>query len=115
MAEIIKIKANEYLMKEGDDSAEMFLVKSGTFAVYKRKGNEEVQIGLIREGELVGEMAFIDKGPRSASIKALSDSVVIHIPIETFEKTLKTMPRWFSLLFLTLTDRLRRANLKIRS
>ncbi|MGZ3806820.1 MAG: Crp/Fnr family transcriptional regulator [Bacteriovorax sp.] len=114
MSETVRLRTNDYLMREGEESTEMYYLQSGTLAVYKRKGDQEHQIGNIIAGELVGEMSFLDKQPRSASVKALSDCVLIVIPHETLEQTLSSMPKWFSALLHTLTDRLRKANARIR-
>jgi CRP/FNR family cyclic AMP-dependent transcriptional regulator len=114
MSETIRLMPNEYLMREGEESTEMYYLQSGTLAVFKRKGDQEHQIGTIIAGELVGEMSFLDKNPRSASVKAMSDSLLVVIPIEKLEHVLETMPKWFSALLHTLTDRLRKANARIR-
>ncbi len=114
MAETVRLMPNEYLMREGEESTEMYYVQSGTLAVFKRKGDQEHQIGSIIAGELVGEMSFLDKLPRSASVKAMSESVLVIIPHEKLEQTLNTMPKWFTALLNTLTDRLRKANARIR-
>ncbi|MBC7537521.1 MAG: cyclic nucleotide-binding domain-containing protein [Bacteriovorax sp.] len=114
MSETIRLMPNEYLMREGEESTEMYYLQSGTLAVFKRKGDQEHQIGIIIAGELVGEMSFLDKNPRSASVKAMSDCLLVVIPIEKLEHVLETMPKWFSALLHTLTDRLRKANARIR-
>jgi CRP/FNR family cyclic AMP-dependent transcriptional regulator len=114
MSETIRLMPNEYLMREGEESTEMYYIQSGTLAVFKRKGDQEHQIGTIMTGELVGEMSFLDNQPRSASVKAMSDSVLVVIPHEKLEHMLGTMPKWFSALLNTLTDRLRKANARIR-
>lgn len=114
MSETIHLAPNEYLLREGEESTEMYYLQSGTLAVFKRKADQEHQIGTIISGELVGEMSFLDKLPRSASVKAMSDCTLIVVPHEKLEKTLNTMPKWFSALLHTLTDRLRKANARIR-
>ncbi|MDD4974175.1 MAG: cyclic nucleotide-binding domain-containing protein [Bacteriovorax sp.] len=114
MSETIRLMPNEYLMREGEESTEMYYLQSGTLAVFKRKGDLEHQIGTIIAGELVGEMSFLDKNPRSASVKAMSDSVLVVVPLEKLEHALSTMPKWFGALLHTLTDRLRKANARIR-
>ena len=114
MSETKRLMANEYLMREGEESSEMYYVQSGTLAVFKRRGDGEHQIGTIISGELVGEMSFLDKQPRSATVKALGECVLVVIPPEKLEQTLQTMPKWFSALLFTLTERLRKANARIR-
>ena len=80
MSEIIKLGPNEYLMREGEESTEMYYLQSGTLAVFKRKGDQEHQIGTIIAGELVGEMSFLDRHPRSASVKSMSFCFFVVVP-----------------------------------
>ena len=115
MSESISLNPNEYLMREGEESTEMYYLQSGNLAVYKRKGDVEIQIGTISAGELVGEMSFLDKNPRSATVKAITSSVLVVIPLEKLESTLASVPKWMDALLRTLTDRLRKANSKMRT
>lgn len=114
MSDTVRLMPNEYLVREGEESTEMYYLQSGTLAVFKRRGDQEHQIGTIISGELVGEMSFLDKNPRSASVKAMSECLLVVVPLEKLEHTLETMPKWFSALLHTLTDRLRKANARIR-
>ena len=114
MSETIRLMPNEYLLREGEESTEMYYLQSGALAVFKRRGDQEHQIGTIISGELVGEMSFLDKNPRSASVKAMSECVLVVVPLDKLEHTLETMPKWFSALLNTLTERLRKANSRIR-
>lgn len=113
-AESIKLIPGEYLLYEGEESSEMYYLQSGTLAVFKRKGDKEHQIGTIISGELVGEMSFLDKHPRSASVKAMTESILVVVPHEKLESTLNSLPKWFTALLHTLLDRLRKANNRIK-
>jgi CRP/FNR family cyclic AMP-dependent transcriptional regulator len=112
--ESIKLHPGDYLLHEGAESHEMYYLQSGTLAVFKRKGDKEHQIGTIISGELVGEMSFLDKQPRSASVKAMTDSVLVIVPHEKLEKTLEQIPKWFTALLFTLLERLRKANARMK-
>lgn len=112
--ETIKLNPGDYLLYEGEASTEMYYLQSGTLAVLKRKGDKENQIGTIISGELVGEMSFLDKNPRSASVKAMTESVLIVVPHDKLEATLDGLPKWFTALLHTLLDRLRKANSRIK-
>lgn len=114
MSEKLQLKPNDYLINEGDESTEMFFLQTGTLGVFKKKGEEEVQIGTIYAGEVVGEMSFLDKEKRSASVKAISEASVAVIPLLKFEKVLSDLPPWYTALIKTLLDRLRKANDRIR-
>jgi CRP-like cAMP-binding protein len=114
MSETVKLNSNDYLMHEGEESKEMYYLQSGNLAVFKRKGDHEHQIGSIMAGELVGEMSFLDGHPRSATIKAISESVLVVVPREKFEQMLAAQPKWFKALLNTLLERLRKANARVK-
>ena len=112
--ENLNLEENEYLMREGEESNEMYYLVSGTMGVFKRKGDAEQQIGTIYAGELVGEMSFIDGQPRSATVKAVGECELKVIPKEALQKYLGGQPKWYRALVQTLLDRLRRANQRVR-
>lgn len=105
------IKKDEYLVTEGGSGQEMFWVLSGSFIITKMNSEDQnVIIGEVKPGELVGEMSFLDDLPRSASVKAKEDSEVLVIPHKKFIDVLDGQPRWFRSLMRTLSQRLRGAN-----
>jgi CRP/FNR family transcriptional regulator, cyclic AMP receptor protein len=106
-----EIKEGEYLITEGGTSSEMYWVLEGTFVITKlNHEGQNVIIGEVHPGELVGEMSFLDELPRSASVRAKVDSEVLVIPHKKFVDVLDHQPRWFRSLMRTLSQRLRNAN-----
>lgn len=114
MSEIRTLSEGEYLIRENEESTEMYFLQKGTLAVLKWQGDAEKQIGTIYSGELVGEMSFLDREPRSASIKSISQAELLVIPIAKFEKYFDEQPSWYKALVNTLLERLRKANNRIR-
>ncbi len=114
MSANVKVSKDEYLIHEGDESSEMFYLQSGTLNVYKRIGDQEKQIGTVYPGEVVGEMSFLDKSPRCASVRAVTDCELVAVPSEKFDKMFKDLPLWYRALVNTLLDRLRKANSRVR-
>jgi CRP-like cAMP-binding protein len=114
MSETIKLNPNDVLMHEGEESKEMYYIQSGNLAVFKRKGDHEHQIGTIMTGELVGEMSFLDSHPRSATVKAISETTLVVVPHDKFIQMLDSQPKWFKALINTLLDRLRKANARVK-
>lgn len=108
------ISGGEYLITEGGNNHEMFWVLQGRFQITKLNHDDQnVIIGEVSAGELVGEMSFLDNLPRSASVRALEDSEVLVIPHKKFIDVLDGQPRWFRSLMQTMSQRLRKANDKI--
>ncbi|MBL7665130.1 MAG: cyclic nucleotide-binding domain-containing protein [Bacteriovoracaceae bacterium] len=114
MATKIKIKKGESLIVEGGDSKSLYWVQDGQLEVYKKKGKNDVLLGHVYTGELVGEMSFLDDMPRCASVKALTDCELLEIKADNYKQIFDGQPKWLQLLIRTLVERLRRANAKIK-
>src|SRR5215472_3672775 len=70
-------KAGEVIFRQGDPAEELFIVKSGKVEV--RLGNR--LLDTLPELSIFGEMALIDRSPRSATVVAATDTTVV--PRET--------------------------------
>lgn len=114
MAKLVTLAPNEILLREGEHSHNMYWVQNGQLIVTKKRGNDEVILGHIHSGELVGEISFLDSQPRSATVKAVTEVELIQIPQETFDSIFTSQPKWLEVLVKTLAERLRKANSRIK-
>ncbi len=114
MAEAKKVSKDTYLFREGDAPDAMYIIKSGSFAITKTKGNSEIILAEINAGAMVGEMALFDNKPRSANVKATKDAEVISLPYESLTKQMDQLPVWVRAIMKTLNENLREANKKIK-
>lgn len=108
------LKENEIVFKLGDPADCMYIVRKGKLKVYFTKGAEEVQLALLNDGAIVGEMAFFDNKPRSASVRALAPTEVTVITKADFEKLLTQVPKWMVSMMQSLVGRLRQTNEKLQ-
>jgi CRP-like cAMP-binding protein len=108
------LQEDTFLMRQGEQSTEIYLLLSEKLSVLKRKGDVEKKIGEISEGELVGEMSFLDGAPRSTSVRAMTTSEVLIIKRSQFEETIESFPTWYKTLYQTIVDRLRKTSSKIK-
>jgi CRP/FNR family transcriptional regulator, cyclic AMP receptor protein len=109
-----KIERDHYLFREGDPPDAMYVIKSGKFAVVKTKSTSEIVLAEIGPGAMVGEMAFFDNKPRSASVKAMKDSEVIALPYKALHAQFQNFPEWCKAIMRTVNDHLRNANQRIK-
>lgn len=114
MNETLTLKKGEFLLREGDPSTEMYLLTSGHLSILKGIGEEEREIGKIHPNQLVGELSFLDRGPRSASVLADTDCTLVIIKRAKFDELLNSQQEWFKKITLTLVERLRKANERIK-
>ena len=110
----ILLEKGKFLMREGEESSTMYLLIRGELEVLKRKGDIEKAVGQINAGDLVGEISFLDNSPRSASVRALTNSEIFPIPRENFQEVFSKLPDWYKSLHQTIVDRLRKTTARIK-
>ena len=81
--------ANERIFGEGEIGAEMFIIQTGKVRISKRSKDVEKTLVVLEEGDFFGEMAVIDKGPRSATATAVEDTKCIALNEELFEQQMQ--------------------------
>jgi CRP/FNR family transcriptional regulator, cyclic AMP receptor protein len=109
-----KLKKGELLFAEGEHSRAMYLLKAGMIRIFKKKGDSQIELDTIRSGQVLGELAFLDGNPRSASGEALIDCELMEISDKTFQQEIVRMPEWLKMLLKTIVGRLRTASTRIR-
>jgi thioredoxin reductase/CRP-like cAMP-binding protein/Fe-S-cluster-containing hydrogenase component 2 len=94
-AEIKTVKAGEAIIKEGQDGYDIFVIRSGSMVVQKEIGGKPVFLSYVPAGSYVGEMALIDGGRRTATVKAAVKSDVIRLDGDAFRRLLDRKPELF--------------------
>ena len=100
------------IFREGDQVDTLMLVGSGLVQISKagRQGHEEV-LSLIEANDFFGELALLDRGPRSASAIALKSTVIGEIDRPAFDFLMEKAPRVLPINFTRVTvERLRSSN-----
>lgn len=74
------LQAGQVVVKEGDPGHSMFVVLEGRVAVAREaEGREPVIVEQLGAGEFFGELALLTGAPRTASVVALEDAVVLEL------------------------------------
>jgi diguanylate cyclase (GGDEF)-like protein len=114
----VSLVPGETLCHEGEVGHAMYVVLSGNLVV--SKGGKQVAVG--RPGDCFGEMALIESRERSATLRALDDTLVLEIPEGAFVSQLSSMPGPLRALLRVFSDRSRHdleslvsANLKLQA
>ncbi|MGW8642453.1 MULTISPECIES: Crp/Fnr family transcriptional regulator [Micromonospora] len=81
------------LLRQGDSGRHLLLLTSGRVRVEVEGPRQEpLGIALRSSGDLVGELAYLDDRPRSASVVAVGPVVAQHIPASSFDRFLHRHP-----------------------
>ena len=73
------LAAGDVLFREGEVGDFAYQVVKGKIEVCKFNGDDYVTLAMLEKGALFGEMALIDKQPRSAMARAVDEVVVKEI------------------------------------
>jgi len=91
-AEIQSVKAGETIIKEGEANYDIFVIRQGSMVVEKDIGGKPVFLSYLPAGSYVGEMALIDGGRRTATVRAAIKSEVIKLGGDAFRALLEAKP-----------------------
>jgi len=81
--DIRAFESGQVLFNEGAPSDGLFFVLSGVFEV--RLESKDFPLAHIKDGEVIGEVGLLSRGPRSARVEAVTESFVWHLSREVFE------------------------------
>lgn len=98
---------NDFLFEEGDPGDFAYIIESGVVEVFHLRGDRKLVLSTLGEGDVLGEMAIIDKQPRSASAQAKQPTRVIAIPLEYIEEKIADSDPTIRLLLHYIMDRYR--------
>ena len=91
-AEIKRIKAGEAIITEGEESYDIFVIRQGSMVVEKKIGGKPIFMSYLPAGSYVGEIAVIDGGRRTATVRAAIKSEVIRLDGQAFKRLLESKP-----------------------
>lgn len=114
-----KFKAGQTIFSENCDCDGMYIIESGSVRVFTTttaagKGLVDIELCVLGQNSIFGEMAMIDEGTRSASVEAIEPTVCTIITRRIFERQLERIPSWMVNMIRILVIRLRETNQRLR-
>ena len=91
-AEIRNVRAGETIINEGEEGYDIFVIRLGSMVVEKSIGGKPVFLSYLPAGSYVGEMALVDRGRRTATVRAAIKSEVIRLDGDAFRRLLDRKP-----------------------
>ncbi|MEO2198615.1 MAG: cyclic nucleotide-binding domain-containing protein, partial [bacterium] len=82
---------DEVLIEEGRPLSDVFVLLTGELSVVKR-ALPDSPVATLHEGEIVGELSFLDSRPPSATVVANSNSVTLAISRDELRVKLSSDP-----------------------
>jgi predicted acylesterase/phospholipase RssA/CRP-like cAMP-binding protein len=92
--EPVYLEGQKTLIREGDLDNDLFLVIHGRLRVFKNADTEEEEIlAEIGAGQVVGEIAILVDMPRTATVKAIRDTVLVKLNKKNYEEFVDAHPQ----------------------
>jgi CRP-like cAMP-binding protein len=89
-----RLRKGQVLFREGEVGEEMFLVREGSILVSKAvTGKVEQVLARFGRGDFFGEMSLFDHSPRSATIQAETETMLLALDRENLNGLIQVNPR----------------------
>ncbi len=106
----VKLRAGDTIISEGEDGNTAFLVVSGSVQVSVGKEPKAKTVATLNAGDVFGEMSLIEPGPRSATVKALTDAECVATTYDEFIPLMRNDPQRAITFMGSLVRKLREMN-----
>ncbi len=73
------VSAGEMLIEQNTTGKEMYIVGEGAAEVFIKGLSDNRSLVVLGKGQVIGEMALIDQGYRSASVRATQDGATLYV------------------------------------
>jgi CRP/FNR family transcriptional regulator, cyclic AMP receptor protein len=88
LAREVTFKAGEVVMLEGEPGDDFYVILEGTIRI--EQGGRTIRS--MTAGGFLGEIALVDRRPRTATATAVSDARLLEVRSHEFERLLDTLP-----------------------
>lgn len=107
------LASGDVLFREGEVGDFAYQIVKGKIEICKFNGEDYITLANLEKGSLFGEMALIDKQPRSAMARALEDCILREIDQPALLNYLKNSPETAFNMMQQLASYARNANEKL--
>ena len=84
----------DFLFEDGTCDDSLHVILSGKVEVVKRTGDDGYSsLAVLREGDLAGELSFIDGTPHTVGLRALCETHVLSLGRAEFEGIIESHPQ----------------------
>jgi uncharacterized membrane protein len=106
-----RFKAGQIIFNQGDESNAMYVIAEGHVNVHlPGEASRRLSLKDIARGEFFGELGLFDGKPRSASVLATTDVILLELSHETLSDYIERRPRAALHILKMMAARLRETN-----
>jgi CRP-like cAMP-binding protein len=110
MFQVVKYETfsdGKIIFKEGTFGDWLYVVDEGAVEISRMVDEKKIVIAILKKGEILGEVAYISKGARSATATAVGKTTVGIVDRNSFDHEFNILSGDFQMILKTLASRLK--------
>lgn len=101
----------DFIFFEEDIDFHFYIIEEGEVQIFiKDNAGKRVNLATLGPGESFGELAMLDRSPRSASAQAVTYTKLFKVSEAGYERLMKDLPDWTQAILGSFANRIRRMN-----
>jgi len=87
--EVIEFAAGSTIVEQGSQGSAVYLIHTGVANIDCSCNGEEIRVGTVKPGDLVGEMSFLTGSEASATVTARDNCIIYKLSRDSFTEFMK--------------------------
>lgn len=108
-----KVPAGFVIVTEGEPGRAAYVIIEGRCVAYRVEGDTEIELRIMDAGDVFGETAVFSDKPRTASVRAATDCLLLVVTSEVLSSAVG-LNSWMGAFVKALADRFREADERLR-
>jgi CRP-like cAMP-binding protein len=104
------LQNGEVIVRQGEVGNCMYVIQQGQVEVLLKKGDADVCVAVLGEGDFFGEMALFDQEVRSATVRAKGEALILTLEKRTFMRRIHEDPSLAFRMLEKMSRRVRKLN-----
>jgi CRP-like cAMP-binding protein len=114
-SERVSFMSGEAFIRQGEEGETAYLIISGEADVLAEGGGREIQLGSVGQHQVVGDIALLHSGKRTATVRARTAMTCLLLTRDVFFHLVRESPDFALAVMRDLARRLERSSATMRS
>ncbi|MEX0330437.1 MAG: cyclic nucleotide-binding domain-containing protein [Puniceicoccaceae bacterium] len=98
----------ELVVRQGEVGNCMYVIQAGEVEIFREEDGRDIRLRVAGPNEFFGEMALVENDVRSASVRSLGESRILHVDKRTFMRRVHEDPSLAYRIMESLSHEIRR-------
>jgi len=103
----------DIIVRQGEEGNCMYVIQRGEVEVLLKKGDKDVRVAVLGEGDFFGEMALFGREVRSATVRAKGEVTALTLEKKSFLRRVHEDPSLAFSILEKMSQRIRNLNAQL--